>query len=170
MSPYERDVYQQLEDAKRIIAYLITCDGKDHARIPLNAFIGVSNSDQIVVWQDPVKFEMVVAFRGAYIGEHGPEYFPMPGRPAAAPPAEDEIVDAELVDEPVAGFARGGVVTPEMVNQVLQRSWDAAHGQPVPSPPTFRHEPHPELPGVMRPVLDRPVRIDPATGAVEWDN
>jgi hypothetical protein len=102
-SPYDRDVYQQLEDLKRLVAYLITRDGKDHVRIPLNAFMEISNSDQIVVWQDPVKFEMVVAFRGAWIGEHGPEYFPMPGQPAAAPPSEDEIVDAELVDEPAIG-------------------------------------------------------------------
>lgn len=148
MSPYERDVYQQLEDAKRIIAHLLTRDGKDHVRIPLGAFMEISNSAQIVVWQDPVKFEMVVAFRGAYVGEHGPEYIPWPGPPAAAPPADDDVVDAEIVDEPALGTG--------------QRALPSA-------PPAFRVEPHPHLPGVVRPVLDKPVRIDPATGAVEWE-
>jgi len=38
------------------------------------------------------------------------------------------------------------------------------------APPTFHHEPHPELPGVVRPVLDQAMRMDPATGAVEWGN
>lgn len=33
----------------------------------------------------------------------------------------------------------------------------------------FHHEPHPTLPGVVVPVLDQAVRMDPVTGAVEWD-
>lgn len=31
---------------------------------------------------------------------------------------------------------------------------------------TFHHEPHPELPGVVVPVMDQQVRMDPATGAI----
>lgn len=31
---------------------------------------------------------------------------------------------------------------------------------------TFHHEPHPEIPGVVRPVMGQTVRIDHETGAV----
>jgi hypothetical protein len=36
-------------------------------------------------------------------------------------------------------------------------------------PPTFTNEPVPGRPGVVRPVLSKPIRIDPETGAVGWD-
>lgn len=36
------------------------------------------------------------------------------------------------------------------------------------APVTFHHEPHPQLSGVVRPVLDRSISSDPETGAVEW--
>lgn len=40
----------------------------------------------------------------------------------------------------------------------------------LPPAPTFHHEPHPELPGVVTPVLDQEIRMDPATGAADWDD
>lgn len=35
-------------------------------------------------------------------------------------------------------------------------------------PPTWRNEPVPGRPGVVRPVLSKPLRMDPETGAVCW--
>lgn len=35
-------------------------------------------------------------------------------------------------------------------------------------PPTFRNEPDPDNPSVVRPVLSKPIRMDPETGAVCW--
>ena len=37
-------------------------------------------------------------------------------------------------------------------------------------PPTFRMEPVPGRPGVVRPVLSKPIRVDPETGAIDWDD
>jgi hypothetical protein len=35
-------------------------------------------------------------------------------------------------------------------------------------PPAFRYEPDPGNPRIMRPVLSKPIRVDPETGAVCW--
>jgi hypothetical protein len=35
-------------------------------------------------------------------------------------------------------------------------------------PPTFRYEPDPANPKLVRPVLNKPIRMDPETGAVCW--
>lgn len=35
-------------------------------------------------------------------------------------------------------------------------------------PPTFTNEPVPGRPGMVRPVLSKPIRLDPETGAMCW--
>lgn len=39
---------------------------------------------------------------------------------------------------------------------------------PADPPPTFGLRPDPNRPGVVRPVLNKPIRMDPETGAVCW--
>lgn len=112
--PYEIDLERQLDDMKRLVAYLMARNGQERIRVPMTVLDQIPDAAEIAVWQNPASFELIVATRGV--------------------PPVDGIVDAEIVTEP----------------------------------PTFHYEPNPELPGVVRPVLDQAVRVDPATGAVEW--
>ncbi len=102
---------------------------------------------------EPYAFEVECCLRKGHLGDHyavasWPQYEPR--QPSGPPPQWLTDTWAKMIEiglRPVV--ARDRVVNRDTL--------------------TCHHEPHPELPGVVMPVLDQAVRMDPATGAVEWD-
>lgn len=156
------DVYAQLKDLKRLVAYLMIGTGRREIRVPMNLLDQIPDNAEIIVWPELLSLELNVVVRGV-------------------PPIDGiDIADAEVVDEPSDRAAlRRALEDPDSVivlngDGTVHEIRELTEGEKnAPFPPlgtalTFHHEPHPELPGVVVPVLDQAVRHDPATGAIEW--